>query len=293
MTFTQKCSDTFDKNKMLALITRISTFLNAKQTRLVGRLENYLHKKRNHAIPIKNFPEKLFRLNLASYKFEVKFYFELIKQIVEDKFIVKIMKSHYQNMKNKPKKMKKTLPKPAVVAKAISRLFKNGKKELALLMITMWITGRRSVDLLRLKKKNLQRINDNLYTASIPKDKKHQSTRHFTIDLTLYEQKWCGIKKEDFGQEWDKLIKASRNEAALFKGVCKASLARAVGTFKPHILRSIRAILLLKRGKTDKQVMDFVGWDDVKSLDRYVKINRSVVGRLSWEEICEGFNCQL
>ena len=289
---TKKWAAFFQKSKILSLIDRIHEFLNPKQKRLIARLRTYLHKKKKENISIKIFAQKLFRLNLSSYKYEIKFYFQLVKQVSDEKFVVGIMENHFVGKKVRPKKVKKVLPAPSTVALAIKNLFESGKTKLSLLLVIMFITGRRSIDIMRLKKKNVKKINKNLYAASIPKDKKHSTTRHFEIDLSFYIQDWCGLKINQFLKSWDRLLNSCKKEELIFKGVCKASLARDVKLFKPHIIRSIRAILLLKMGKSERKVMRYIGWDDQKSLSRYVKVNKAILARSSWEEICEAFNNQ-
>ena len=277
-----------EKHKLLKLIKRIKPFLNAKQSRLIKRLLPYLGKNKSTNVKITKFADKLFRLGLSSYKFEVSWYFDLVKQISHEKFIVKLMKQHYRQLSKKisTKKVKKTLPAPCEVNETIKKLYLKGKKKLALLLILMFITGRRSIDLLRLKVTDVSKINKNLYSASIPHDKKHNFQRNFKIDLKHWDDDWCFLSKKVFLREFGKLLDSGR----VFEGVCKASLARDVAGIKPHILRSVRSIILIKKGYSDQRVLDYIGWDDLKSLKRYTKVSREVIVNLNWKKIQNNFN---
>ena len=237
------------KVNKLALQTQVSNlrpFLNTKQERLVRRLFNYLHGKSSAWIKVANFAEKLFRLNLASFKFEISFYFDLIKEVSRERLLLKLMKAHYRSKAKQQKvaRKEKILPSQKIVHDAIKKLYQNNKKSHAILLILMFLTGRRSIDLLRLKSSDVKKLDSNLYAAAIDQDKKHAYKLHFKIDLSFWDIKWCGLKKSTFIHEFSELQK----EPLVFGKVCKASLAREVGDFQPHILRSIRALILLKMG---------------------------------------------
>ena len=279
------------KVNKLSLLNRIATvrqFINTKQKRLVRRLTNYLRGKRATRVKVKNFPEKLFRLNLSSFKFEIGFYFDLIKEVCKERLLLKLMKAHYiaKAKHLKVTKKVKTLPSQKIVSETIKKLYQTGKKSHALLVILMFLTGRRSIDLLRLRSGDVKQLDSSLYAASIEKDKKHAYKLHFKIDLKFWDIKWCGIKKKIFGLEFSKLLK----KRMVFGNICKASLSREVGAFQPHILRSIRAMVLLKRGFSVEEVLGYIGWDDKRSLFRYVKLDVDMVRRLEWTELRKIFN---
>ena len=279
---------TLKTNQLLKLIKRIKPFINEKQSRLINRLLPYLRKKKSAKFKVTEFADKLFRLGLASFKFEITWYFNLLKQISHEKFILNMMKQHYRQKSKEvsTKKVKKRLPSPNEVSSAIQRLFAKGKKKLGLLLILMYLTGRRSIDLLRLQAADVSKISNNMFAASIPRDKKHNYQRNFKIDLTYWEDNWCFLKKKVFLREFEKLLGQGR----VFEGVCKASLARDVAIIKPHILRSVRAIILVKKGLSDQKVLDFIGWDDLKSMRRYVKLSREMIVGFSWKKIQKSFN---
>ena len=239
-------------------------------------------------IKIENFANKLFRLNLASYKTEVSFYFDLIYAIHGDKMVIRMMKKHFRSLANKQKinKKEKKLPEADTVSTEIQRLYYSNKKVHAILFITMYLTGRRSIDLSRLEGKNVSYIGDNKYAAFIAKDKKHTFRRNFIIDLGLYDVNWCGLPVEVFEKELKLLLK----NKLVFGKVVLASLAREAANFQPHILRSIRALLLIRMGWSVNKVLEFVGWDDERSLNRYIKLDKSQVKALTWSEVRLIFN---
>ena len=279
---------TLKTSPLLNLIKRIKPFVNEKQSRLIHRLLPYLRKKKSTKFRVTEFADKLFRLGLASFKFEITWYFNLLKQISQEKFILNMMKQHYRQKSKKvsTKKIQKRLPAPKELSETIKRLFAKGKKKLALLLILMFLTGRRSIDLLRLKAADVNKVKENIFAASIPRDKKHNFQRNFKIDLSYWEDKWCFLKKNEFLREFEQLLVQGR----VFEGVCKASLARDVATIKPHILRSVRAIILVKKGLSDQKVLNFIGWDDLKSMRRYVKLSREMISGFSWNQIQKSFN---
>ena len=205
--------------------------------------------------------------------------------------VIKIMKKHFRSLANKQKieKKEKRLPAPATVACAIKRLHESNKQAHAALLIVMYLTGRRSIDLSRLKSKNVKKISPTKYAAFVEKDKKHAFRRNFIIDFGLFDVNWCGILLNEFKKTWNNLLKND----FVFKKVVLASLARETANFQPHILRSIRALLMLREGKTVGQILEFIGWDDERSLHRYVRLDLNVVRSLSWQDVMRIFNSQI
>ena len=279
-----------DKFKLIARIKQLSPFINSKQKLLCKRLFKYLAEKKSSNIKIVNFAEKLHRLNLASFKAEVSFYFDLVGSISNDKMMIKVMKKHFRSLANKQiiEKKEKNLPSPATVASAIRRLYANNKKSHAILLVVMFLTGRRSIDLSRLKSKNVKKLSSTKFSAFVEKDKKHNFRRNFVIDLKLFDEQWCGISLNDFKKSWHDLLKFK----LVFKKVVLASLARETATFQPHILRSIRAILLVREGNSVEQILQYIGWDDQRSLHRYIRLDMNVVRSLEWSEVMRIFNSQ-
>ena len=139
----------------------------------------------------------------------------------------------------------------------------------------MAVTGRRSVDLLRLKW-NLVKIKENEVCAVIAKDKTHKGLVSFNFKFDDYD---LPIGKQQF---IDVLKNGVENESGLvFKNFMKQQVTQKSKTFRLHSLRNRKAISMLVSGATEQEVMSKIGWASLNSLLRYTKVSTSFIKQFS------------
>ena len=132
----------------------------------------------------------------------------------------------------------------------------------------MAISGRRSVDLLRLQWSGI-RINEKRVSAVIGKDKTHRNSLvSFTFDLDEYD---LPLGKSDFIKHLK--IGVKHGKGAVFKNFKKQQVTTKSKTFRIHALRNRKAISMLIKGSSVEDVKSKIGWATTASLLRYTKVS--------------------
>ena len=271
-------------------ISNIKPFASPFQLRLIQRLEYFINSVKRPSgarLKVNKFAEKLAALNLSSGKNEIKFYFQIVEQILGPSLLLKMMLDHYIRVitanRKATAKESKNLPKPQDLRSSIRACNNKGRKDLAWFLIILFITGRRGRDLKRMALKKLIKLNDLTWQATIPRDKKNPHKVTFILDFRLCVEEWCGSGPTEASNNFENWIKERKGN--LFESVCLKTLASNTLNFTPHQLRGVRAILWTLDGFSDGQVMEKVGWRDPKSLLRYRQLPGGLIQGRSREEI--------
>ena len=148
----------------------------------------------------------------------------------------------------------------------------------------MAITGRRAIDLLRLRW-NLINISGNRVCAVLPKDKTHRNALvSFTFEFNEYD---LALGKRDF-VAWLKKGVKTNSKKLVFENFKKQQVTTKCRTFKLHSLRNRKAISMLVNGKSPEQVQDKIGWASLHSLLRYTKLSVEFIQSFnSYNEVVE------
>ena len=272
----------------IALSNHIKTarpFLNQKEKRSSARLENFLRSRSKDSIRLVTYPDKLFRLGLSSYKFEVKFFFKAVKKLVNcSSFNFDCLVNFYvrAGKTSKRKKFIKSIPSAETLKNSIMTLAGKGKDHHAMLLILMFLSGRRAADFKRLRARNITRLDECRFMCRLDKDKKHNHYVDFVLSFEVYEATWCFWNRDVAIRKFERLIM----EEEVFKPVTLACFARDAG-LHPHSLRSVRAILLIQQGRSDSEVCEYIGWDDTRALRLYTRLPREVIRGLTWGQLLE------
>ena len=285
---TSICFPTFDRATLISHILASKSLLNPKEKRACHRLENFLQKRTKTRIKVKTYPEKLLRLGLSSVKFELKLYFRLVKSLIRcSDFRLECLVNFYIRACKgiKVKKVPKTVPSNTKVRDAIASFWKKGKKAHALLLIGLFLSGRRSADFKRLRGCDITKLGRASFSCRLQRDKKHNHAVDFILNFDAYEKNWCFLNKNTAIKEFNTL----RRSASPFSPVCLASFARDAN-LHPHALRSVRSIKLIQEGKSDDQVCEYIGWDDTRSLRLYTRLPRAILRALPWKTLVNRLN---
>ena len=150
-------------------------------------------------------------------------------------------------------------------------------------MLILENSGRRSVDITRIKSNQIKTIDSKFY-ATIPKDKTHQNQVTFSWEWDLsYLEPSQSIEsvKNNF-----RLLLAE--SPAPFANVKVNSIRKSI-TWRLHGLRHRRAIVLLRAGFSTKDTMSSIGWACESSLFRYTKLPLSDLKKFENTEVCINF----
>ena len=281
-------SPTFKRDMLISQILACKSLLNQKEKRACLRLENFLLKRSKRVIKLETYPEKLLRLGLSSAKFEIKFYFRLIKSLIRcsDFKFESLVNFYTRACKGvKVRKVPKIVPSSIMVRDAIASFWERGKKAHALMLIGLFLSGRRSADFSRLRGCNITRLGRAVFSCRLHMDKKHRHAIDFTLNFDSYDKNWCFLNKNTAISELNKL----RRLNLPFGNVCLASFARDAN-LHIHALRTVRSIILIQEGKSDDEVCEYIGWDDIRSLRLYTRLPRAILRSLPWNELVNRLN---
>ena len=158
------------------------------------------------------------------------------------------------------------------------------KKEQRHFIQLMAITGRRAVDLLRLRW-NLINISDGRVCAVLPKDKTHRNSLvSFTFEFKEYN---LALGKQEF-TTWLKTGVKRNSKDYVFEEFKKQRVTTKCKNFKLHSLRNRKAISMLVAGKTVEEVKSKIGWNSLESLLRYTKLSVEFIKSFkSYNEVVE------
>ena len=275
----------YSRSELRLRIESVKSLLNQKEKRAASRLLNFLHGRSRRSIRLETYPDKLFRLGLSSYVFEVKFFFKAVKRLVNcsSYHFNSLLAFYVRAGKNSgKKKVIKNIPSAETLNNSIRSFIDKGRYHHAMLLILMFLSGRRAADFKRLKSRDITRLNNSNFSCRLSRDKKHNFTVDFTLSFDRYDVDWCFLEKEQAIEEFLRISQAND----IFGPVTLACFARDAG-MHPHALRSVRAIMLILEGRTDSEVCADIGWDDCRALRLYSRLPRTVLCSLSWDQILE------
>ena len=176
---------------------------------------------------------------------------------------------------------RKSLPTTEVIC---SNLLKLTDIE-GLFVLLLYVSGRRSIDLIRLKTSNITVVGDTVdIILEYCKTKKKLSSYSFSIvhDLPIDDAPYLKILAD--------LLVSSRQP---FENICMAKIAGKL-SFTPHTLRSSRAIHLVLNGLSVPEVMSRIGWSDIETYKHYVRLPTSSILKLqNYDAVVLKINSQL
>ena len=176
---------------------------------------------------------------------------------------------------------RKVLPSTSVIR---SNLLKLDLMD-GLFLLLLYVSGRRSIDLIRLQSNNVTVHDDNVQIVlEYCKTKRHSTTYFFSIlhDLAIDDLPYLQL-----------LGRLLRNSAKPFENFSVSKLALKL-TFTPHTLRSCRAIHLVLEGLSFTDVMSRIGWSSENTFKHYVRLpTTSIVQLGNFDTVVAQINSQL
>ena len=154
---------------------------------------------------------------------------------------------------------RKVLPSTEVIRDNLSKL----EMIEGLFLILLYVSGRRSIDLLRLESKNVNVVGNEVHIVlEFCKTKRHSTSYNFTIlhDLEVNDLPYLQL----FGHLLKNFVKP-------FEGFNVPKFASKL-SFTPHTLRSCRAIHLVLEGLKMADVMLRIGWSSETTFKHYIRI---------------------
>ena len=176
---------------------------------------------------------------------------------------------------------RKVLPSTSVIR---SNLLKLDLMD-GLFLLLLYVSGRRSIDLIRLQSNNVTVHDDNVQIVlEYCKTKRHSTTYFFSIlhDLAIDDLPYLQL-----------LGRLLRNSAKPFENFSVSKLALKL-TFTPHTLRSCRAIHLVLEGLSFTDVMSRIGWSSENTFKHYVRLPTTSIVKLgNFDTVVAQINSQL
>ena len=141
----------------------------------------------------------------------------------------------------------------------------------------MAASGRRAIDISRIQKKATF-YSDDKWFVTLDKDKQNALPVNFSF-------KFDDVLFEEMAQLQKRLSSAFQKSDAPFNRVNWQKLRRKA-EFRLHSLRNRKAIKLILEGLSVQEVQIALGWSDLKSLQRYLKISPDAIRILnSYEKV--------
>ena len=219
----------------------------------------------------------IFSLNLVAVRKDIAFLCTMLEFQGENPARVHVFKKA-ATRKIKNLEVKKRQPKIATEQKFKNSLYnlvnKNRLEELAFLCLAL-NTGRRGIDLSRLKKQDLSSLGEGKFLAKLEWDKRNSHPIFFTINLSETARWTDGIVNVGNLNNW--LLYQSRSSGLLFKNNIQKNLNRYLDDFNLHSLRSVRAVWLLMEGLSEQEVKLRLGWSDDRSFLRYIRATPEIL----------------
>ena len=152
-----------------------------------------------------------------------------------------------------------------------------------LLVEIMVVSGRRAVDILRIKSTGVL-VNENNFFITLDKDKKNSLPVSFTFnfhDPVITNQDESRLT----------LLNALQTDEEPFKDVSLQRIRRKAN-FRLHSLRNRKAILMILDGRDVDEIRMSLGWSDMRSLQRYLKLAPNAIRALnSYDKVLDTVRC--
>ena len=145
----------------------------------------------------------------------------------------------------------------------------------------MVLSGRRQKDLRRLKWEAIK-IKEEVIHCILPRDKANRTEIvSFSLKLSEWDLNW----DISIFERW--LSNGIENKQGLcFEKTFKQNRVSANCSFKIHSCRSRKAIVLLIKGETAETIKSRIGWRDMQSVLRYVKLSIDMIRKFkSYEDL--------
>lgn len=133
----------------------------------------------------------------------------------------------------------------------------------------MLCSGRRHIDICRVKQCCFRIKSPGKYQLIIPCDKSHSNWICFEADLNFIPNDWLPSTREKIHIWLSKLLKKGSDYP--FDVDLGSNTSRNLNLCV-HQLRTLAAVNLKVRGFSDASVLERIGWTDPRMLDRYVKV---------------------
>ena len=178
-------------------------------------------------------------------------------------------------------RIRKALPTTSVIRNDLSKLdlFEG------LFVLLLYVSGRRSIDLIRLKSSNVTVVDDDVnIILEYCKTKKKLSSYKFTIVHDLEMDDLPHLKL---------FATLLQQRAFPFENINISKIALKL-SFTPHTLRSCRAIQLVLQGLSVPEVMSQIGWSEESTYKHYIRLPTSSILKLNnFDKVVTKINSQL
>ena len=217
---------------------------------------------------------KIARLGLTKSKSEVNTFFKVMKSLGEPGLLeeIQLKKAIKLSKEAKPKTKPKQLVTKEGFRDACQVLLSKNKGRHVLALHILLCCGRRRRDLARITSDNI-RMDDGKFLARLPFDKMNQEPITFYIDFSSIPLTWSLFSPTQLKEALEEVLSLSEKP---FEFVRPSSFSREVG-FRVHGLRSIKAVYMTLEGISDADIMSYIGWANLRSLERYRRLDRSVL----------------
>ena len=233
---------------------------------------------------------KLARTGLSKSTMEINNFFSIMESLGRPGLLEQLQKKKALSLakqvrgQNEPSE----LVDRATFRRCCARLLDKGQLEWVVALHGMLATGRRRRDFSRVDAARTTKLPNSVFALQIPFDKKNSQPISFLLDFASIPEGWGVLSGQELSGAFEGIIDGG--VASPFQFLSSSSAARDIG-FRCHGLRSIRAIRLTRLGLGDQEILEAVGWSDLRSLKRYRRLSRvEILAYDSLEQVIERCN---
>ena len=217
--------------------------------------------------------KKLANTGLSKAKREVLFFYKFMQSLDATGLLEELEFKHAKRIikdgGKSPKKRKPLLVKDTFRSQC-NKLINKGEVLIVVGLHIMLCSGRRRKDVSRISSEKVRQVNSTKFHITLPFDKQSDKEIKFYLDFSEILDSWSLFSAETLGRSFSICLEKS---AFPFQSFAASSIGKLVG-FRPHSLRAIKAISLTITGWIDNDILRFIGWRQVSSLELYRRLTR-------------------
>lgn len=282
------------KKTFKSKVKKIKATLHSDDLRASKRILGIFASENKSKLQAVSILEKLAQKNLASSAKEIRFFIIMLKAMKMNQgyvqFLEKFGKRLIKNIKVKSRPTK--FPSYERFDASLRSLFSKGKYVKGLFLAVVLASGRRGVEIQRLKGADIIEKKPGVFLARLEWSKKSVKPSFFVIDLDSVKP-WLD-KSLDLNQAKSLIRSQIGNSRNIFPKNIHKNLNRELSNFTLHALRTVKCIFMLREGLCEEEVMRQLGWQDKRMFLRYLRAEpdllkncANVNDALAWVEIFE------
>ena len=260
--------------KMLVLKDSYSVAWSSSELGAFKRLEKLT--RGGSKMAVLDLVQRLVELKLTSFKKDLSFLLKLLKVLGWSEVELSWIRATglAKSKKITYTKRHTVFPDTSTFQKGLSGLLADGKAQAALFVCMVISSGRRGVEVSRLKIENLSWIDEKL-VGKLEWSKTSVKPVVFEMDFDQVKE-WLE-PVVSIGKVKDSIrAMMQENSGLMFSETIHKNLGKKLG-YSLHALRTVKAVFMLRAGHSDSEIKNQLGWVDDRMLLRYVRMDPRIL----------------